>query len=81
VLTLDLAWETLQKRIHDRKYGGVVIDLSGETPSVMNSLKMPPGMVLIVNPDKTTQTLPSQSLTRDLFGMLFKPEGKPAHEA
>jgi hypothetical protein len=77
VLAIPIIWDAILEMIREVEYGGVIIDLSKQSPEITNSKKIPAGLILIIKADGTHERLQSQDLSRSILTSLLSTVKSP----
>jgi hypothetical protein len=71
-LAVPLVLQMIREALRQIYYGGVVIDVRAQPPSVTSDLKIPANMVFVIDHDGKTSRYTSDQLSPDILAGLLK---------
>jgi hypothetical protein len=71
-MAVPMVLQMIREALRQTYYGGVIIDLRAQPPSVMNDPKIPGNMVFVIETGGKTTRYTSDQLSPELIGTLLK---------
>jgi hypothetical protein len=71
-MTIPVVLQMIRETLRQTYYGGVVIDMRSQPPSITSDLKIPGGMVFVIDPAGKTDRYTNDQLSPELLGVMLK---------
>jgi hypothetical protein len=71
-MAVPMVLQMIREALRQTYYGGIIIDLRAQPPSVMNDPKIPGNMVFVIETGGKTTRYTSDQLSPELIGTLLK---------